>query len=112
MIERKRGHIVSVSSACVKMSVCLMIAYCTTKFGNDGLMKALYNDLCVHGHDEYIKTTTVYLSYIKTQDKLVKTTNIADESTSVFETDYAADLIVRGVLLNRRQFMVPPEFDF
>jgi short-subunit dehydrogenase len=72
MIERKRGHIVGISSICAKSSIPGSVTYVATKYGNDGFMDALYDDMCWQGHDDYIKLTTVYPGPIATQKNLQK----------------------------------------
>lgn len=106
MIERKRGHIVAVSSMCAKVSFCENVAYTTTKFGNDGFMSALYDDLCFREQDEFIKVTTVYPGFVGTQKDLV---NLMGSISDIpfYEPDLISDLIVRGMLINRREFRVP-----
>lgn len=106
MIERKRGHIVAISSFCAKVSFCENVAYTTTKFGNDGFMSALYDDLCYHGQDDFIKLTTVYPGFVRTQKELVDLVgSVSDVPFS--EPDHIGDLVVQGMLVNRRQFYAP-----
>jgi all-trans-retinol dehydrogenase (NAD+) len=109
MIERKRGHIVAVSSLSAKVSTYNIIAYITTKYGNDGFMRALYDDLCLDGHDSYIKLSTVYPAFFSTQKKLSDIMNTACAEMPLYDPSYAGELIVKGMLVNRREFIVPPE---
>jgi hypothetical protein len=69
-------------------------------------MKALYDDLCLNGHDEFIKLTTVYPAFVSTQKSL---TNLIGSVSDMpfFDPDFIGDLIVKGMLLNRREFVVP-----
>lgn len=108
MIERKRGHLVSVSSISTKMTFSGSVSYITTKFGNDGLMNALYDDLCLNGDDEFIKLTTVYPALVSTQKNLITYVDTMCSGFPRYDPDYIGDLIVRGVLLNKRKFIVPP----
>ncbi|CRL06391.1 CLUMA_CG019031, isoform A [Clunio marinus] len=107
MIERKRGHVVSVSSLSAKVTMPNNLTYVTTKFGNDGFMKALFDDLCLNNHDDYINLTTVYPSFTATQKNL---TSLLESITDIiaYDPDYVGDLIVKGMLANRREFIVPP----
>jgi short-subunit dehydrogenase len=109
MIERKRGHIVAVSSLSAKVCSYGITAYIATKYGNDGFMRALYDDLCLDGHDEYIKLTTVYPAFFATQKKLKSMLNTACPAMPVYDPKVAGDLIVNGMLRNRREFLVPAE---
>ena len=49
MVERKRGHVVNVSSVAGFFAPAVLGAYCTTKFGVFGLSEALRAELAVHG---------------------------------------------------------------
>lgn len=86
-----------------------MVAYGATKYGNDGFMNALYDDLCLDGHDEYIKLTTVYPAFYGTQKKLVDLVHTSCAEMPLYDPDDAGELIVKGVLANRRKFIVPAE---
>jgi short-subunit dehydrogenase len=106
MIERRKGHIVSVSSLITKCTVFNTIAYTTTKFAAVGFMDSLYDELCFNGYDEYIKTSIVFPSFVATQRKhseMVET--ISDMPRS--NANEIGELIVKGILQNRRKFVVP-----
>lgn len=105
MIDRKRGHVVAISSFAGKLTFPCAVAYCATKFGVTGLMDALYDELCLLEQD-FIKTTTVYPTFINTQKELGKR---LDENGEVprIEPEKAASLIVRGILQNRRNIYIP-----
>lgn len=109
MIERKRGHIVAVSSFTTKVTTYNSIAYITTKFANSGFMRALYEDLCLNGYDEFIKLTTVYPAFFGTQKKMVELLHTICAEMPVYDPCYAGELIVKGILANRREFVVPAE---
>lgn len=106
MIERKRGHILAVSSMCAKVSFCENVIYATTKYGNDGFMSALYEELCFRKQDKFIKLTTVYPGFVGTQKQLVDLVRSISD-VPFYEPDLIGDLIVRGMLTNRREFRVP-----
>lgn len=109
MIERRRGHVVAVSSILAKLTMPNSVAYASTKCGNDGFMSALYDDLCFLGHDEYIKLTTVYPTVTATQKKFTDILSILQAcKIPAYDPSLVADIIVKGVLLNRREFIVPP----
>lgn len=109
MIERKRGHIVAVSSLSTKVSSFGMIAYATTKHGNNGFMRGLKEDLCLDGHDEYIKLSTVYPAFFGTQKKLSDLLQTGCAEMPIYDPSLAGELIVKGMLFNRREFLVPAE---
>lgn len=130
MIEKKRGHIVAISSLGGKISFPIACAYVATKFGVKGFMNALYDELCVDNSDEYVKTTCVFPSFINTRKEL---SDVLDQTTEMvpkiiaanhldgqmtisfdllFQTPrmspkYVADCIVDGMLLNRQNISVP-----
>jgi all-trans-retinol dehydrogenase (NAD+) len=109
MIERKRGHIVAVSSLSAQISSYNIIAYIATKHGNVGFMRSLFDDLCLDGHDEYIKLSTVYPAFFATQKKLDDMIHTACADMPIYGPSYAGELIVKGMLVNRREFLVPAE---
>ncbi|CAO1430536.1 unnamed protein product [Diamesa hyperborea] len=107
MIERKRGHIVAISSMAAKITTPLATAYSASKFGVDGFMSSLFDELCVDDHDEYIKLTTVYPTFINTRKELGDMLDKVGDISPRMTPKYAANLIVDGMLLNKRCFLVP-----
>lgn len=105
MIERKQGHIVAISSFAGKLTFPGAVVYCTTKFGVTGFMDALFDELCLFNQD-FIKTTTVYPTFVNTRKDLSEK---LDEVGNIPRTDpdYAAHLIVKGFLQNRRNIYIP-----
>jgi len=105
MIERQHGHILSISSLSAKFPISGCV-YTTTKVGIEGLMNSLYAYLCCTGHDEYIKTTTVFPGFIATKQELYD--RIASFSDAPFiSPQKAANDIIHGMLRDRRNFCVP-----
>jgi short-subunit dehydrogenase len=106
MIERKRGHIVAVSSFVAFSSVPNAIVYTTTKAGNDHFMNALYDDMCWQGHNNYIKLTTVYPGAIATQKQFQK---LGDELCGIPLDDpvNVGDATVKAILNNQRKVLAP-----
>jgi all-trans-retinol dehydrogenase (NAD+) len=98
MIERKRGHIVAISSMGGQVTFPPAITYCASKFGVRGFMSALYDELCMKDHDELIKLTTVYPSFINTRKEL----------TEILSPGYVAHVIVKGMLHNKSEIILPP----
>ena len=107
MIENKRGHIVAISSLGGKLSFPLACAYCATKHGVRGFMDALYDELCVDDHDEFIKTTCVFPGFINTRKELSDILDQTQEVAPRMTPKYAAESIVRGILLDKRDVTVP-----
>ena len=44
--------------------------YGATKAGVENFMEALHDELCVDDHDEYVRCTTVYPTFINTSQNL------------------------------------------
>lgn len=107
MIDRKRGHIVAISSLSGKISFPLACGYCATKFGVRGFMNALYDELCAYENDEYIKTTCVFPAFINTRKQLGDLLDQIDEISPRMTPEYAADEIVKGMLLDKRDVTIP-----
>lgn len=107
MIEKKRGHIVAISSLGGKVSFPLACVYCATKFGVKGFMGALYDELCVDDSDEFVKVTTVFPSFISTRKELTDILDKTKEFAPRMSPQYVANEIVKGMLLNRRDVTVP-----
>lgn len=106
MVKRKQGHVVAISSLSGKMTFPCAVAYCTTKFGVSGFMDALFDELCLFEHDDFIKTTTVYPTFINTQKALVDMV-VQNGNIPFMEPDIAASVIVKGILTNRRNIYIP-----
>lgn len=107
MIERKRGHIVGLSSLAGKISLPLGVAYSATKFGVRGFMAALFDELCAFDHDEYVKVTAVFPSFVNTRKELGDVLDHLNEITPRMPPDYVADKIVDGILRNKRDVTLP-----
>lgn len=112
MIARKRGHIVGMSSLAGKVSLPLGIAYSATKFGVSGFMQALYDELCAFNHDDYVKVTTIYPSFVNTRKDLADVLDKVDEMTPRMPPEYVADKIVDGILRNKRDVTLPTGSNF
>jgi all-trans-retinol dehydrogenase (NAD+) len=111
MIDRKRGHIVGISSLAGKISIPLAACYTATKFGLRGFMSSLFDELCAYNHDDYIKTTTVYPSFINTRKQM---TDVLDKTTlfiARMPASYVANKIVDGIVNNKRSVTLPPGCD-
>ncbi|XP_070509197.1 estradiol 17-beta-dehydrogenase 11-like [Chironomus tepperi] len=107
MIDKKRGHIVGIASMGAKVSFPLAISYCATKSGLDGFYRALQDELCVEDHDEFIKLTCVYPSFINTRKEL---TDILDQMEGVgprMSPSYVANEIVEAIKKNKQNLILP-----
>lgn len=107
MIERKRGHIVGISSMAGKTTFPCAIAYGASKHGVTGFMNALYDELCVFNHDEYVKLTTVFPSFINTRKQLGDILDKIEEFTPRMTPEYVAKEVVSALLTNKREINLP-----
>lgn len=64
MIERRNGHIVTISSLSGIFGAHKMLMYATSKFAVRGFMESLTNDLYMAGHSDYIKMTTIFPCFV------------------------------------------------
>lgn len=110
MIERKRGHICAISSLSAKATFPNGTAYCATKFGVDGFMNSLFDELCADDYDEFIKLTTVFPFFINTRKQLtdVLDTIASKEFTPRVIPKDAANQVVQSIMLDKRHAYVPP----
>jgi all-trans-retinol dehydrogenase (NAD+) len=67
MIERKKGHIVTISSLSALYPVPWYVVYSTTKAANCAFMRALHEQLRFDKHESYIKLTSVCPNIINTE---------------------------------------------
>lgn len=70
MIQRKRGHIVAISSLAGHLAFPRGVVYNATKFGVRGFMESLYMELCMENHEKLIHLTTVFPSFIQTRQEI------------------------------------------
>ena len=107
MIERKRGHIMATCSMFAKVTYSMVTAYCATKYGVDGFMNALYDELCVKDQDEFIKLTTAYPNVINTRKEFSDILYKLGDLTPRMTPAYTANAIVNALLQNKRSIIVP-----
>ncbi|KAJ9582956.1 hypothetical protein L9F63_022717, partial [Diploptera punctata] len=103
MVERKRGHIVAVSSAAAIAPVAHEVPYSASKSAVTGLMDGLLQELRLQNMPN-IKVTCVHPYYAASRTDLpVK----FDLRIGRLSPDYVAKQIVRGVLEEREAISVP-----
>jgi all-trans-retinol dehydrogenase (NAD+) len=107
MIERKRGHIVGISSLGGKITLPFAIAYISTKFGVKGFMGSLYDELCSTDTDQYVKLTTVYPSTINTCKDLSDILDQTKELGPRMSPLYVANEVVKGILVEKSDITLP-----
>lgn len=107
MLEKKRGHIVAISSMGGKLTIPNACVYCATKFGVHGFMNALFDELAINDDDQYVKTTCVFPYFINTRKELCDILDQTKEVAPRMTADYVADEIVKGMLMNKRNITLP-----
>lgn len=108
MIKRKNGKIVAISSMLAKMTTPLAAVYCATKYGVDGFMEALFDDLCLDNQDEFVKLTTVFPYGINTRQELVKMMDELEDFVPRMTPEFVADEVMKGVLIRKRKIFITP----
>lgn len=96
---------VAISSFAGKITIPCAVAYCATKFGITGFMDSLYDELCLFEQD-FIKTTTVFPTFVNTQKELCDKLEQAGVLLRL-EPDHAAHLIVKAILVDQRKIYLP-----
>jgi NAD(P)-dependent dehydrogenase (short-subunit alcohol dehydrogenase family) len=89
MLERRRGHLVAMSSLASFRGVPRLIAYCASKAGVSSLMEGIRLEVASHG----IATTTICPGFIRTP----MTDAWGIPPTKLMELPYAAERIVDAI---------------
>lgn len=103
MINRKRGHIVSIASVAGNIPFCAGSDYIASKFANVGLDSALKIELKQANLEDVIHTTIV-------KPGLINTGMFAGSSTGfvpAMEPQYVADCIVSGIRARKTDIYLP-----
>lgn len=106
MIAKRYGRIVSICSILAKNTLALTVTYSTTKWGVDGFMNALYDELCASDFDEFIKLTTVYPDFVSTRKELSDMLDVIKHWYNPLTPERVADETIRAVLKERRELVV------
>lgn len=112
MIEKKRGHIVSIASLAGLMGSCKLRLYTTTKFAVRGFMEALSLDLYREKHHRYVKTTTVFPTFIDTNNDVFDFTKSLYKYTTLLDSKSTVKQIIYGIRKNHRIVAIPNVFFF
>jgi NAD(P)-dependent dehydrogenase (short-subunit alcohol dehydrogenase family) len=99
MLERRRGHLVAVSSLASYRGMPLMSGYCASKAGVNALMDSLRAELRPHG----IRCTTLCPGWVRTP----LTESLPDPKPAMMEVEEAARRMVRAIV-RRRAFCAFP----
>jgi short-subunit dehydrogenase len=107
MIERNYGKIVSTCSVSAIDALPFGITYTATKYGVDGFMNALYDELCLLELDEKIKLTTIFPDFIRTRKELEHIIN--DKMKLIYDLmtpERVADEAVEAIKLGKREKII------
>jgi NAD(P)-dependent dehydrogenase (short-subunit alcohol dehydrogenase family) len=100
MIERRRGHIVAISSLASYRGLPKMLGYCASKSGVNALLEGLRVELRPYN----IAVTAICPGWIRTP----LTANIDIPQPFMMELPFAADRILKAVGRRREFFAFPP----
>jgi all-trans-retinol dehydrogenase (NAD+) len=104
MIERDRGHIVTIASAAGLIGAPKLTDYAASKHAAVGFDDALHTELRHRGH-RGIRTTVVCPYFISTG--LFEGASSATPLFPILTPDYATRQIVRAIRLGRRRLLLP-----
>ncbi|KFB44371.1 AGAP005166-PA-like protein [Anopheles sinensis] len=112
MKERRRGHILAISSIMGYIAMPRSVSYVATKFAVRGMMQALQRELAMDGFGGEILTTTVFPTFIATRKQLMDLLNELsfDEKLAILTPEEAADATVEGMLQRKTQVLAAPFF--
>ncbi|XP_022176947.1 short-chain dehydrogenase/reductase family 16C member 6-like isoform X2 [Myzus persicae] len=102
MLERNHGHIVAMSSMSSMAGVANISTYTLTKWGINGMMECLHNELKRFNTD--VKTTTILPYFVETNPKV---TSFLDIRLPEIPTHVAGSQMMKGILEEQRIFSVP-----
>lgn len=106
-MKRKRGHIVAISSVTAKTSLPLTTAFTASKYGVDGLMSALQDEVLLNESYKFIKLTTVYPSLMEPCEELNNALGPIKDVLPNLSPAYVADEIYKAMTTNTRTLMIP-----
>ncbi|XP_076047128.1 17-beta-hydroxysteroid dehydrogenase 13-like isoform X2 [Oratosquilla oratoria] len=105
MIQRNRGHVVSISSVLGYMGRSQVVPYCASKFGVKGMTEALAEELRLERRTG-VRVTAVHPFLISNVNE-VQIENKLPWLFEVLSPDEAAARIVKGVRLNEEEIFLP-----
>ncbi|KAI6218922.1 hypothetical protein M3Y95_01139700 [Aphelenchoides besseyi] len=104
MLERDRGHIVTVGSVASIIGAAPLVDYAASKFGAFGFMEALGNQLMEQGHTN-IDFTTVCPYYVRTP--MINDLTIYDTRVHLLDPEYVAKRVIQAIKMRQRVVIVP-----
>ncbi|KAG5684992.1 hypothetical protein PVAND_014195 [Polypedilum vanderplanki] len=110
MIDRKYGHIISIASIGSLSTVLGGAVYNASKWGLNGFMSNLYDEIHITKQDEFIKLTTIYPQYIDTRKELSDILDKAEFNLPRSTPEHVANKVVEGMLMNETKIIVSTTF--
>lgn len=107
MIERKRGHIVATCSVGGLTGIVEGIFYSTTKFAVRGLMESLALQLYFDDQSDFIKTTTVFPSFVDTRPCVKIVVEKGTRGEKLYSGEECGQAIVTGILKEKEIVTIP-----
>ncbi|EAT34128.1 AAEL013603-PA [Aedes aegypti] len=101
MMERRRGHIVAVSSTFGIVPFGRTVCYSATKFGVRGLMEGLNEEFYMNGYTNDIFVTCVYPGFVATRKEFMEYLEQLGCRVPINTPDEVADTAIDAVLRNR-----------
>ncbi|XP_001947928.2 short-chain dehydrogenase/reductase family 16C member 6 [Acyrthosiphon pisum] len=102
MLERNHGQIVAMSSMSSMSGVANISTYSVTKWGLNGMMECLHNELKQFNTE--VKTTNILPYFVETNPKV---SSFLDIRLPEIPTRIAGSEMMKGILEERRIFSVP-----
>lgn len=110
MIERKRGHIIAISSLAGLYGTPEGITYSTSKFGIRGFMESLALQLNHRDQSEFIKTTCAFPYFIRTNPQAINSLKDGGKVHLMLSPKSTAETITKAALRNEEIVAVPHWF--
>uniref|UniRef100_A0A336LMV0 Short-chain dehydrogenase/reductase 3 n=1 Tax=Culicoides sonorensis TaxID=179676 RepID=A0A336LMV0_CULSO len=109
MIQENFGHIVTISSIAALAAAPVGLIYTTSKFAVRGFMESLALDLHHKGHNKSVKTTTVYPTFISTNDEVSHTFEVASNIRlhEMKTPESIAKDVVNAIKTNKETLVIP-----
>ena len=104
MVERRRGHVVLVSSMAGKVAQSGSSIYSATKFGLRGFGYALHDEL----RDSGVGVTVVYPGFIRDAGMFAESGTKLPAGTGTRSPEQVADAVIKGIETGRAEFDVAP----
>ncbi|XP_025199610.1 17-beta-hydroxysteroid dehydrogenase 13-like [Melanaphis sacchari] len=105
MLERNHGQIVAISSMSSMSGLSGISTYTATKWGTNGMMESLHNEL--RALKSAVVSTTVCPYFIETNPEISKHLELRLPEMPV---SFVGKIVMNGILENRRIFSIPNHF--